>query len=113
MSTFREGLELYRDNAPIELQVKVPGVTQAVYYQPITLGDQDKVRRHLTQLDTDSPAVAIALSVIFKIRDQDGKPILDVSDKKWLMETVPQSILTDIVNEMAAGAPSVEEAEKN
>lgn len=107
----KEALQKYQDQPLIKLASDV-GQSQPAYYRPITLADHDKVKRHMKAANTESEGVSLVLTIIFKMLDGTGKPIFGIDDKKWLLEKVPQMILAEIVNEMAA-VTSIEDAEKN
>jgi hypothetical protein len=113
VSTFKELLQRFKDAELIPVMARLPGQDQPVYFKPVTLADNDKVRRHMKAEGSDSEAVSVCLTVIFKLCDEAGNLIFDISDRSWIMSTVPQSLLNDIVGEMAAANVTLEEAEKN
>lgn len=97
----------------IPLKTEVKGQTETAYYKPMTLADHDKIKRFvMAEGGQGSDGLALALTVIHKVMDKDGKKVFSMKDKNFLMNGIPNSILVALVNEMAAEI-DLEEAEGN
>ena len=60
-----------------------------------------------------NPAEAMALTVIYRLVDEEGKAIFKKSDKLELLKSVSPDVLTDIVTTINESDPSAEEVEGN
>ena len=60
-----------------------------------------------------NPAEAMALTVIYRLVDGDGKAIFKKSDKMDLLKSVDPDVLTSIVNAINSSNPTAEDIEGN
>lgn len=101
-----------QENEPIEIKTRIQGQTEPAYYKPMTLADHDKIQRTIKVDGKGSEGAALAITLIQKVIDKKGQKLFKPGDKDWLMNSVPQGVLLDIVNEISR-VPTIEEAEKN
>jgi hypothetical protein len=78
----------------------------------MTLADHDKVRRLMELEGGASEGLALAVHIIHKVVDKDGKKLFTMGDKTLLMQKVPNSILVAITNEISAEI-DLDQAAKN
>ena len=62
---------------------------------------------------SNKTAEAMALTMIYRLLDDDGKPLFRKSDRTELMKSVDPDVLARIVGEINASDPSEDDAEGN
>lgn len=63
-----------------------------IYFRPYTLAEEKKIRNH-AKGDVEKQN---AYAVIFKALDENGKPLFDVGDLDWMIDTERSDVITDI-----------------
>jgi len=95
-----------------EINTQIPGQTEPAYYKPMTLGASDKIARFIKKKGVEGDGQKLAITVIQSVCDAEGKPLFTMGDERMLLQSVPQQILIDIVNEISS-TPDIEAAEGN
>lgn len=98
-----------------QLRTQVPGMTVPAYYKPLTLAQSDKIQRFIQAERAEGDGAKLAITVILCLLDVGGEQIFTMADREWIMSSVPQALLVDIVNEITGGAGDdpIEDAEGN
>jgi Asp-tRNA(Asn)/Glu-tRNA(Gln) amidotransferase B subunit len=89
----------------------VPEWETTVYIKPaITLGQMGAI---LELTNSGKTAEAIALTAIYRLLDEDGKPIFKAVERSELMRSVDPDVLARIVGEINSDDPDYEDIQKN
>ena len=109
----RAALESYRNQKPIKLKAAIPGLDETVYYRPMTLGDNDSILAKMNRqnIDPSRQGAQVAVTVVHKLLDVQGKPIFNLTDVDWMLKSVPLALMTDIATEVGT-VETIEEVEK-
>ncbi len=112
MSNIKNALQALKTRQPIKLKTSIPGLTEPAYYFPPTLSDHDKIQSLMERLNCPGQGAEVALTVIVKVCDADGKQIFKTADREWMLKEIPVVYLTNLALEINS-ATNTEEAEKN
>ena len=97
----------------IEMQTRLPGQTEPVYFKPMTLAMSDRIERECSAKGDAAFGYKLATSLVLCVLDKNGNRVFDAGDKHALMNEVPQDKLVEMCNEISGSPPSLEDAEKN
>lgn len=98
------------------VEIPVPEWKISVWYWPdMTLQERRDIYLLAKQEDgqTILDLEAMAVTLIVRARDADGKRLFAMPEKRELMTEYDPEVISRIVGSMASTAPTVEESEKN
>jgi hypothetical protein len=95
-----------------ELQsVEVPELNEQVYFRPVTTFA--KLQEITKYYDEGKMQEGLAMGIIMRALDKDGKPMFNKNNMPELMNEVDPKILYKIADAMASAEVKIEEVEKN
>jgi len=98
------------------VEIPVPEWNTSIWYWPdMTLQERREIFLLARQEDghTVLDLEAMAVSLIVRARDNSGKKLFAMPEKRELMTEYDADVISRVVGEMSAGGLSVEDAEKN
>jgi hypothetical protein len=98
------------------VEISVPEWKTSIWYWPdMTLQERREIYLLARQEDghTVLDLEAMAVSLIVRARDNSGKKLFSMPEKRELMTEYDADVISRVVGEMSAGGLSVEDAEKN
>jgi len=98
------------------VEISVPEWKTSIWYWPdMTLQERREIYLLARQEDghTVLDLEAMAVSLIVRARDNSGKKLFAMPEKRELITEYDADVISRVVGEMSAGGLSVEDAEKN
>lgn len=112
MSVLEKAKSHYRAKLTAEPQkIEIPEWGTTAYIKPsINLSQLGEIME-LSQ--NGKTAEAMALTLIYRLIDEEGKPVFRKPDRQELMRSVDPDVLARIVGEINSGDPSEDDVEGN
>lgn len=91
-------------------EIIIPGVEEAAYATPLTIGDLNKIKVQTENSGLDTETDTNVFMIINKLQDKDGKQIFTIQDRNEIksMDWKLLSSILEQLNDMG----EIEEAEK-
>ncbi len=117
-SVLQAGKRHFSDKLSEDLKcIEVPewkddeGQPVKIYFKSsMRLSQKSRLLKHHSNNEYDK---AIACQLIFKCRDENGKPLFTLGQMDQIIDELDPDVCTRIVNEMEAQLPSIDEIKGN